>query len=791
MRRNLTHILLGGTALLGLLGTPALAQTDSNSRNIQVAQNTPPAKPQAHDENTVETVIVTAEKRAENSQRVPVALTALDGSTLNQQGVMGFPDLAQRVPDLRFGNGVTGGENVITMRGVGSQNTTPGGDSPVSYSVDGVTLQRTTVMDPEFYDIGDVEVLEGPQGTLEGRNSVGGAIHVNSNHPTDVLEGGADAEIGSYASQIFRGYLNAPLYDNGGTEINVRITGVDSYHSGYVTNVDTGPMATHNLDGEDLHMLRGQVDFKFSPDIDLLLEASTMNNNDPVATKVQFNQDPYRYPGQTFYSSPWKVDNDYPDTGINKVNLYIGTLNWNLGWAQLTDVFGYETSYADATNDADGSGLPIATSTDWIEKQQQISNEIRLASKDDSNPLRWVGGFYFFQAQNHEDFNFVDTGLNSPTSPSPPCLFVPAGCLGYTFVSSGNLSSRSFAPFGQIDYDLAKTSLGIPLTITGGLRYTDDEKYGFGTLYYDGFPIVAPPSTHDWGQWTGKFELAYQFTPDIMGYASVSRGYLSGGNIIGLASFYQPEHVWSYEVGEKANLFDDHLQLNISAYHEKLVDMQVFIQSGASSVLQNAGGAHVNGIEGQATWIPIDGLRLNAAVAVTDDRYDSYVSGGGTVAQGGDNRFSQNTVPPLNPAKCDTAALVAAYGVGACNWAGNQLNQTPPYTVDVGAEYNWDTSIGTITPRVDAFWSGEVEFLPDNINPQKPYEETDLNLMWTDPSGRYTLDAFAKNIGNTAVITNDGLQSTSLSGPGGFEFDNYVYAPPRTFGIRLGVKLGG
>jgi len=227
MRRNLTHILLGGTALLGLLGTPAFAQSDS-SNNIQVAQNTPPSKPQARDENTVETVIVTAEKRSENSQRVPVALTALDGSTLNQQGIIGFADLAQRVPDLRFGNGVTGGENVITMRGVGSQNTTPGGDSPVSYSVDGVTLQRTTVMDPEFYDIGDVEVLEGPQGTLEGRNSVGGAIHVNSNHPTDDLEGAVDAEIGNYASQIFRGYVNAPLYDNGGTEINVRITGVDS-----------------------------------------------------------------------------------------------------------------------------------------------------------------------------------------------------------------------------------------------------------------------------------------------------------------------------------------------------------------------------------------------------------------------------------------------------------------------------------------------------------------------------------------------------------------------------------
>jgi iron complex outermembrane receptor protein len=771
MRRNLSHILLGGTALLGLLGTPAFAQSTTNN-NIQVAQNTPPPKPQARDANTVEEVIVTAEKRSENSQRVPVALTALDGNTLNQQGILGFADLAQRVPDLRFGNGVTGGENVITMRGVGSQNTPPGGDSPVAYSVDGVTLQRTTVIDPEFYDIGVIDVARGPQGTLDGRNSVGGSIHVNTNHPTDDLEGAVDAEIGNYASQIFRGYINAPLYDNGGTEINVRITGVDSYHSGYVTNVDTGPYATHNLDGEDLHMLRGQVDIKFSPDVDLLLEASTLNNNDPVATKVQFQNAPYRYPGQTFYGSPWVVDNNYPDTAIDKVNYYIATLNWNLGWAVLTDVAGYETSYHDSSNDADGSGLAIATNSDWLEKQQQISNEIRLRSNNDADPLRWVGGFYFFQAQNFENFDFLDNGLNSPpVGPAPDCAY-PL-CDAYSFYSHGNLSSRSFAPFGQIDYDLAKTSLEIPLTITAGLRYTDDEKYGSGALRYDGFPIIAPPSTHDWGQWTGKFELAYQFTPDVMGYASISRGYLSGGNIIGLASFYEPEHVWSYEVGEKANLFDDHLQLNLTGFHESLVNMQVFIQSGPNSSLENAAMAHVNGFEGEATWIPIDGLRLNTAVTITDAKYNKYITN--------DNRYAAASTSP----KCDPAPPYE------CNFAGNDLNQTPPYTVELGAEYNWDTPIGTFTPRVDAFWSGQVVFLPDNINNQKPYEQTDLNLMWTDPSGRYTLDAFVKNLSNTAVITNDGLQSTSLSGPLGVEPDNYVYAPPRTFGVRLGVKFGG
>ncbi|MEJ1968525.1 MAG: TonB-dependent receptor plug domain-containing protein [Rhizomicrobium sp.] len=131
----------------------------------------------------IETVVVTAERRSENSQIVPVALTALNGSSLDAQGVIGFNELGMRTPSLRFGAGVTGGENVITMRGLGSQNTTPGGDSPVAYSVDGVTLQRSTSVDPEFYDIERIEVLRGPQGTLYGRNSVGGSINVITNKP--------------------------------------------------------------------------------------------------------------------------------------------------------------------------------------------------------------------------------------------------------------------------------------------------------------------------------------------------------------------------------------------------------------------------------------------------------------------------------------------------------------------------------------------------------------------------------------------------------------------------------
>ena len=240
MRVGLTASLLGGAAMLCALGVslPANAAADPSGQSAKASSGQPdssaPAPVQvaaatstddgygtiqtaaasADSGGTIETVVVTAEKRSEDSQHVPVALTAIAGSMLDSQGIIGFQELGQRVPSLRFGSGVTGGENVITMRGLGSQNTTPGGDSPVAYSVDGVTLQRTTSVDPEFYDISRIEVLRGPQGTLYGRNSVGGSINVITNHPGDTLGGRSTRWSATIGAHIFRGWVNAPMVDD-------------------------------------------------------------------------------------------------------------------------------------------------------------------------------------------------------------------------------------------------------------------------------------------------------------------------------------------------------------------------------------------------------------------------------------------------------------------------------------------------------------------------------------------------------------------------------------------------
>ncbi|HWA89487.1 MAG TPA: TonB-dependent receptor [Rhizomicrobium sp.] len=763
MRDRLGTALLGSVGLLCLLASSAAAQ--------------------------IETVVVTAEKRAEDQQKVAIAITAIDGRDLDQKGLSGFRELSAQVPSLRFGAGVTGGENVITMRGLGSQNTTPGGDSPVAYSVDGVYLQRTTSVDPEFYDIGQIEALRGPQGTLYGRNSVGGSVNVITNKPGEAFDFAADVLGGDYNARIARGWVTGPIVDDGDFQVLYRLTGVVSQHDGYSENLSTSPTANHDPNNQDYEMGRGQLLVKFNPDVSLLLTASGSTDWSLASPNTTWWEQPTRYiggaspiaPGSACDFStpakydPWKFCHDAKEHARNIVTLYSATLNWNLGNTEFTSVTGYGTSNVFQSSDGDGSDAPIATGGKWLLRQHQISEEARLASApSDTDPLRWIGGLYYFWSDNFEDFTYRDFGFNDAL----------AAFDTFYYLNHGHTATESYAPFGQIDYDLSKTSWGIPLTVTLGARYSADKKYGYSFLDYR-LQYLCNPSPHtcltysipfdkSWSQWTGKFGLSYQASDDLMLYASASRGYLAGGNIVGLASLYNPESAWSYEAGFKSRFLDDRAQLNVAAYHEEIKGLQVFIQSSTQSGINNVDGlTQVNGLETEFTFVPSDNWKLNATLTLTSAHYGEYL----TV----DNRFG---VPP-------TGCTFGPLG-NECNYKGNDLNQTPPYSLDLGLQYTFNTSVGSFTPRVDTYLSGKVQFLPDNYftSTQKAYSKTDFNVSWISPSGRFTGDVFVRNIEDNAVISNDGLQSITL-GQQVIEPDNFVYYPPRTFGIRLGYRFGG
>jgi iron complex outermembrane recepter protein len=785
MRIRLTAVLMLGVTSMAIT-------TFSQSVSAAAASGTAAPPVVVTGKDTIETIEVTAQRRAEESQKVPIALTAIDGSDLDSQGITGFEQLGTRVPSMRFGAGVTGGENVITMRGLGSQNTTNGGDSPVAYSVDGVPLQRSTSVDPEFYDIDRIEVLRGPQGTLYGRNSVGGSVNVITNAPTETGGGGVDALFGDFSQRTFRGWVNAPLVNGDDMKVYARITGVSAEHNPYANNRSTALGAnTDNLDAQDYQMVRGQLYFEFSPELNLLLMGSTAQDHAPAAANVAWWEVPTRYTSGTdpISTAPNSVCNfstagkfeahtfcqDYPIRSHNDVDLYAATLNYDLGWAQLTSVSGYSTSNVSQTSDGDGSDLPMALGSEWFMRQEQASEEVRLASNDDASAAKWLVGLFYFWADNYENFAYSDTGLND-TFP------LPGGADQFSFLSHGSQRTESYAAFGQMDYDLAKTSMDIPLTVTLGLRYTDDTKDGYNWLDYQlpvfcggSCGITQGPFNQGWNEWTGKAGLNYQLSEDSMLWVSASRGYLSGGNIIGLGSIYDPETMWSYEVGAKSRFLDDRLQVNISAYHEEISHLQVFIQSSVQSGLDNVNGTtDVNGVELELDAIPIDNLRINVAATFTDAQYGTYITKDARFGGPGPG-CSPN--PPLF----------------LCNYKGNDLNQTPDYTVYAGIEYSFVTSIGTITPRLDTFFSGKVQFLPDNYvtSEQDEYHLTNFTVTWAsmgENQGRYTVEAFVRNIEDEDVISNDGLQSITL-GQQALEPDNFVYYPPRTVGARFGISF--
>ena len=733
-------------------------------------------------ESTISEVVVTAQYREENVQKVAIAISAVGGDDLQAQGVTGFKELGTRVPSLRFGSGVTGGENVITMRGLGSQNTTPGGDSPVAYNIDGVYVQRTTSIDPEFYDIARVEVLRGPQGTLYGRNSVGGSINVITNKPTGEFHAGADAMLGNYDARTFRAFINAPLADNGDFRAMARLTAVSAEHDGYTKNLSKKATATDQLDAQDYQMLRAQLALDFNADASLLLAASLSQNKGVAATATAWWQTPARYTraplGIAIGSAcdfstqakfnPRRVCHDAPDRGKNETELYSATFDWALPFATFTSVTAYGTSDVAQVSDGDGSDLPIAIGAPWTLNAKQFSEEVRFASKGDG-ALRWVVGGIYFYGKNFQDFAYRDLGFNDfgPTAPFN----------AFNFFSQGTSKTKAYAPFAQLDYDLSKTSAAIPLTLTLGVRYTHDKKYGYNYLDYQ-LPLACGgscgvfqgPFSKSWDQLTGKVGAAWQVNEDSLIYGSISRGYLAGGNIVGLANIYNPEKLTSFDIGWKSQFLDGRAQLNLAAYHQVIKGLQVFIQSSTQSGINNVNGStDVNGLEAEFTLVPVDHLRLNASLTLTDAKYGRYITTDGRFGGPGPG--------------CDATTKL-------CNFKGNRLNQTPPYALNLGAEYTFDVGFGTLTPRVDTYFSGKVDFLPDNYvtSRQKAYHTTNLRLTWNSPDSRYKVDAFVANLEDDDIISNDGLQSISL-GQQVLEPDNFVYYPPRTYGLRVGVNF--
>ena len=676
-------------------------------------------------------IIVTARRRAEDAQKIPGALSVVGGDLLDQSYTINTQALTTLIPSLNYSS-ANPRNTAFTIRGLGSSvvavsQANDGLEPGVGFYVDQVYHARPATAAFDFADVAQVEELRGPQGTLFGKNTTAGAINITTRAPTFEPEGYAEFSYGDRNFVQARGWVSGPISDT----VAFRISGVSTRRDGILDNVRTGRDA--NLVGTQA--VRGQLLFKPDDTLQLRVIADYTNFQAYCCTqgflrvgtsqRAASRQYPalarlfgYTPPSTNVYDR--KIDIDGPlgvDTNEGGVS---AITDWNLGFGTVTSVTAWRFWNWDAENDRDYTGLPIQLSQHIPSRQDQYSQELRLASNGDG-PLTYVAGLYGFRQKivgrpisiygpAGAWWLIGQTVPTSATNPTP--VPVPANLLdGYGQDGRTDFRTQSYAAFGEVNWRIVDG-----LTLTGGLRYTHEDKQGsYATFNYGGPALTGTPaqitalnnarlgvlrgqtySARDSdGSFSGRGNISYQFTGDVLGYASYARGFKSGGiNMSGLplnaqnqpalaSAVVDPERNTTYEIGLKTRLFDRRVVFNIDAFYTEVQDFQAtIVDTGPTQTaalrgyLSNIPEVTVKGVEADLTALVFEGLTTRASVAYADGEYSDYPAG------------------PC-PLELQTASTTA------CNLTGRKLASLPRFAVTAGIDYARPVGDGSIFVHVD------------------------------------------------------------------------------------------
>jgi iron complex outermembrane receptor protein len=473
-------------------------------------------------------IVVTAQKRAENVQTVPISVTAVSGEDLRKQGVVDILALANVAPGVQVSTGVLGPQ--INIRGVTSTNSTEVGDPAVAFHVDGVYDGRPRSASGTFYDVDRIEVLRGPQGTLYGRNATAGSVNVITNKPKSIFEASAEVETGNYGLISTTGVLNVPLAPWAAFR-----AAVQTYkHDGY-TNNEPSP------DANDDDIRSGRIHLLLTPADSLaVLFSGDIFRNTGVGIQLRplpFNGDPFTFPIDNAAGNP---HNDQKQNGGSV------TVNWGLGAATVTYIGAYRNDELDSTGPSSTSPVPVNVAL----YQDQQSHELRVAGE--TSALKWLGGVFYYD--EHQTVNVA----------------IPQGADILGFIQNP-VKSASKALFTQETYSLLPD-----LRLTGGLRYSKDTKSRTGGVFFDGVLVSPNIAADSWSAVNYRAAVDWDVTRSSLLYGSVTTGYKAGGYMDGVPpNAYGPEHLTAYEVGSKNRFLDNRLQLNLASYYYDYRDYQV------------------------------------------------------------------------------------------------------------------------------------------------------------------------------------------------------------------------
>ena len=712
----------------------------------------PATAPAESTASSIEEVTVTAQRQVSTAQKTPIAMEVFDGKALAAAGVSNVQELSNLAPGLSFTE--VDGESNLSLRGISSNDTTEIGDPAVVISSDGFFVNRPYALNYAFYDVSRVEVLKGPQGTLYGRNAVGGVVNILTAQPVDQFAASTSVEYGSFNTVNVSGMVNLPLTD----DLAIRTAFLTQRHDGYRDNTVTGISGlTQRGDDEDSQSARIEVAY---------------HPGDHFRGLVTFQFLHAGGVGSVEYETPWVFDSagylvqskpnipnaeNFPVQAPASLDTTDYQTRWQFSYEGLpygltaTYLGGFDKLVWHHSSDESPPGEP----TNFVQNEypDTTNQELRLASAPDKR-LTWQAGFFYFEEDSHNLYSY-----------SQPIGGTPLIAFNFPLVKSA-----SVAEYGQASFNITDT-----VKITGGARYTADKKSRDGTFTL--FFLPGPPALSQYGKTDSSkttFHGALEWSPTAVNllYAKYDTGYKAGGFNSGGAGpadylVYAPETLKAYDFGSKNRFLNDTLQLNVDLFHYDYTDLQVlqYVPTFASgSSVTNAKGAKINGVEVQGTALLGAIGRVDAEVDYLDAYYTDFLDG---------------PVEPLNPALFPNCS--GPLGAQNCQLKGNTLPHSPRFTMVFGFKHDFDVRAGTLTAGVNTRFVTKQYFdafnLPDTT--QSSYNLTNLDLTFSPNSGKSELQAYVRNIGNTVIFTD-----AELYGAGGTNAYQYAFAPPRTFGIR-------
>lgn len=683
---------------------------------------------------TMEEVNVTAQRRRQNIQEVPIAVSVISPAVLDTQRIESVSDIGKLVPSMNITR--SGKVPSIFLRGIGNNSASPGQEQNIALYVDGVYYPSLSADVFSFDNLERIEVLRGPQGTLFGRNSTGGVIQIVTQDPTQDTEGRFSAGYGNYDLKQASAFISGGIADNLAANFGVRWS---DQGEGWGRNV---------YDGKDVNLGRDvsvRTKVVFTPEDGTKLTLGgfySRTAQDFGSSRQMLPGTPTLPPGFDsidFTGSIYDRNANYPSLDTTKQHGANLRLDQNVGFADLVSISAYMVTDATQRSDVDQSPID-RLHVESLDRTRSFSQEVQLQSRPDS-PFQWVTGLYYFNA----------TAGNIPQQQAGSLIGV-----GTYRDIWGIQKTESYSGFGQATFpvfdDLTKLTLG--------LRYTADDKSLKGRIETPAGVTTTASASDDWNNLTYRVALDRQLTDKTLAYASVSTGFKSGVyNVVSITSPpVAPEHLTDYEIGMKTELFDRRLRLNTAAFYYDYKDIQLLRQLGPTTLIQNAANAQLYGLEVEATAAPVDGLMLNLGLSLMKDKYLNF--------------------------KDAVANTPGSDGLGVTrifDATGNKLQRTPGSTVNFGVDYTWRTSVGGFGAGVNAYYNGGFFWDPENRLKQKAYTLADANLRWHSSESGLQVQLWAKNIFDKQYYS---YVTSSRGSP-----DTGAPGAPRTFGISFSYDL--